>query len=139
MASENARPKVVTMEPVAHHNLVKHTNDRLSIVDAETNETLVAARRQDGIWYISADGVADTFTPHLHEADDGVIKKMTDHALAHKKAVLGADEYKALMAGIGHPDTEGFSTWVPHEVRKLHGKDSFDAWKASVGLHQLTY
>lgn len=133
------RPKVVKMEPIAHHNMVMHTQDRLSIVDNETGEHLVSARRVDGIWHISADGVADAHTEHLHEADDGVIKKMTEHALNARRVALGPEKFTAHMAGIGDPDTEGYSTWVPHEIRKLHGKESHDAWKTSVGLHHLTY
>lgn len=117
------RPKVVKMEPVAQHTMVMHTNDRLSIVD-EDGQHCVAARRVDGVWHISADGVDDTHTTGLHEHEDGVIKKMTDHMVLHKHGTL---------------DHEGFSTWVPHEIRKLHGKESHDDWKTRVGLHHLTF
>jgi hypothetical protein len=116
------------MKPACDHNLLVHSNDRLSVRDAETGEEHATARRSNGVWYVSADGVPDANTPHLHEEDGGVIKLITDHATAKVHATLGADEKKT-----------GYSTWVPHEARKLHGEDAFYAWTQTVGLFNLKF
>lgn len=107
------------MKPACDHSIVRRGDDRLSLLD-EDNKEIVAARRTGGVWRISADGVADETETDVHAA----VTKMTRHALLHKKGTV---------------DTPGFSTWVPHEVRKLDGEDSFNAWKTSVGLHDLKY
>lgn len=112
------------MQPACDHNLIVQGNDRLCVRDAETGEEHASARRSSGVWYVSADGVPDAQTPHLHEDDGGVIKLISDHTKMKLHGTL---------------DGEGFSMWVPHEARKLHGEGAFYAWAQSVGLNDLKF
>lgn len=118
------------MQPVCDHNLIVQSHDRLSVQDADTGEEHASARRSGGHWHISADGVADAKTPHLHEPDGGVIKQIGDHAKAkrHAEGHVGDDG-----------DPKGYSLWVPHEARKLHGEAAFYAWAQSVGQPDLKF
>ena len=102
------------MHAATDHQITSQGNDRMSLLD-EKSLPIVVARRQDGVWYISADGVADGVTQTRDEA----ILKMTEHALAHKKTALGAEAFAQLMVDNDNPGGEGFSTFVPHAVRDL--------------------
>lgn len=87
------------MHAATDHQLTGHGNDRMSILDEES-KPIVVARRQDGVWNISADGVAEG----VASTRDAAILKMTEHALLSVKGSL---------------DVEGFSTFVPHTIRDL--------------------
>jgi hypothetical protein len=118
------------MQATTHHQISVIGNDRLVLTEVDgSGEHIVIARRQDGVWYITADGVPDGSTTDVHEA----LEKMTEHALQVKKNELGPKEFAKLMESHGHSN-EGFSTWVPHAARQLDGEASFKAWQAKHGL-----
>lgn len=102
------------------HTIIVHGRDRMALRETNGVAEHAIARRQDGIWYVSADGVPEGQTTDLHRA----IEMLTEHTQLKLNGTLAA---------------EGFSTFVPHEARKLHGKEHFDKWKASVGLHGLEF
>ena len=87
------------MHAATDHQITSNGNDRMSLLDEESKPVAVA-RRQEGVWNLSADGVEDGVATTRDEA----IQKLTEHTLLSIKGSL---------------DVEGFSTFVPHAVRNL--------------------
>lgn len=111
------------------HVLIIHTPDRLSIRDAQPDADgniveHASARREGGVWTVSAEGQPDVETIELHEHKGGVIGKLTEHALLKAKGTLAA---------------EGFVTHIPDAARKLHGEDEFEWYKNHHKLHHLKF
>ena len=105
----------MAMKVITDHQLTVSGNDRMTITDTGGGLPHVTARRQGGVWTISAASVADVTETDCHEA----IQKMKHHA---KLSLTGSAEGK------------GFSTWVPHSAHKLDGQASYQAWRDK---HQL--
>lgn len=87
------------MHAATDHQLTGHGNDRMSILDEES-KPIAVARRQDGVWNISAEGVDEGTAASRDEA----ILQLTKHALLATRGTL---------------EGPGFSTFVPHTIRDL--------------------
>src|SRR5579875_358980 len=121
------------MEVVASHFLTKLGDHHVVLRETDGDGThVVTARRapSSGQWSLSADGVPDaTHTGSVHE-------------LVHHEGPLNAHALRHFEAR-GHTNDDGepltgLSVWVPHEVRKMDGEESWRAWCASVGLNPDT-
>lgn len=133
MAGNGVNPRTAHGVATDHH-IFALGQHRLALVEVDGDGThLVTARRdtETGVWRISAAGqplvkdperdypktaAAEVTATNIHDC----IQKMCDHVLLHLH---------------GSTEVPGYSTWVPHSVRRLDGEESFQAFQAGVGLH----
>lgn len=103
------------------HYIANLGPNKLALLEVDGDGTHHVIARRDGPgsnWVVSADGVPDAEATDIHDA----ILKMTEHMMLKTHGTL---------------DHEGFSTWVPHGVRRLDGDEVFAHWHTSVGSPAL--
>lgn len=110
------------MRAATDHHITNLGQHRLALLETDGDGTHHVTARRDGnggAWVISAAGSPDVVAADIHDA----IQKMCDAMVVKTHGTLNAP---------------GFSTWVPHIVRRLDGDAVFDRWHASVGRPALT-